>query len=212
VPIPPHYKVIAFVVGAALLISMFAAIVGQYPASSPKPLVTPTEQTFSQAAQDGPGEAIAPDPTPDRAVPQIDAYAAPGGALLGQFDPASERWTFVGRHDGGWVQLARDSGPVWVRQAALRLDNDDLAAIAAAPDLTPRDVVPIAPAPMTGRGNGPDAPPVAPEQIIVVDQPHAPVAETGSKPADDRAAHHATAVARLQLPPPARDTMQKGSK
>jgi hypothetical protein len=99
----------------------------------------------------------------------IDAYAAPGGALLGQFDPASERWTFVGRHDGGWVQIARDTGPVWVRLADLALDNDDLAAIAATPDLTPRQ--PVAPAPMTGRGNGPDVPAAPAPDLPAAEQP-----------------------------------------
>jgi hypothetical protein len=75
-----------------------------------------------------------------------------------------------------------------------------------APTAAPVEKLPE-PAPQTGQGLT-----IYEEQPALVEQPapveqSAPV-ETNEKPAPDRAAHHAIAVARLQLPPPARNGLK----
>jgi len=162
-------------IGALSIAGVIALAIFQPGNGGPKPLaVTPQARTLTTDVPSLLSQHSASGDTPASTpvlVAMIDAYAAPGGVLLGQFDPAAEVATFVGRYDGGWVQIARPDGShVWARQSDLVLDQDDLAAIAAVPDLTPRDTQP-----MTGRGNGP-APDVQP--IVIEQQPAAaPVAE-----------------------------------
>jgi len=167
---PRHLLLAA--IGALSIAGVIALAIFQPGNGGPKPLaVTPQARTLATDVPSIPSQHSASGDTPASTpvlVRMIDAYAAPGGALLGQFDPAVEGATVRGRHDGGWVQFARPDGSnVWVRQADLVLDQDDLAAV---PDLTPRDTQP-----MTGRGNG-LAPDVQP--IVIEQQPAAaPVAE-----------------------------------
>src|SRR5262245_32694319 len=89
--------------------------------------------------------ATPPAPTVAPLPPSIVAFAAPGGDVLGPID-ARQAYHFVGRYGDGWLQAnVPGSGRVWVRRADLQLDRDNLAAIAALPDLTPPTPLPPPP-------------------------------------------------------------------
>ena len=194
----------------ALAISQHGALPAPRPISTPAPTFVP----FSVAAQDGPGATEAPRPTEAPAVATIGAYAAPDGALLGPIE-VTRTMSPVAHYGAAWVQAnVEGSGLVWLRVSdvpQLGLVGQDLSVAS-----------PAAAEPQTGQGMTlvQPPPPAAEPAPAPVEQPiiDAPLpAETGAKAADDRAAHHAAAVARLQLPPPARDgevapASERGSK
>lgn len=146
VPMPPHYKVIAFAVGAVLLVSVFALLVAKYPASSPKPLATPQADTRATDAALVLGLPVTPQgystSTPVL-VETIDAYAAPDGAVLGPVELSRvNAGQAVARCRADWVQVrVEGSGPVWfpLPNMSLRPTGPDLCVV---PTL----------APQTGRG------------------------------------------------------------
>lgn len=86
----------------------------------------------------------------------ITAFAAPGGVALGPVDIAAIRYKIIGRLGERWIQIdaGGNIGNVWLRRIDVPLDNDDLAALAAAPDLAtptpaPTDLPPPPPPPDT---------------------------------------------------------------
>lgn len=160
-----------FAIGAALIIVAMVALGTLQLISQPRALQTTpmaTEAaTAAPAALQAPPTAI---PVPSAAPRTIDAYAAPDGVRLGDFDPAGELLTFVGRYGPAWVQIQRsDSSKIWLKRAELQLDASDLSALERAPDLTP--------AAPQGRGLS-DAPavPVAPSYLenVGAQAPHSP--------------------------------------
>lgn len=139
-PVIPGRVQLAIAGGAGLLL-VFALsfVIGARetttPAASP-PALAPS------------ASASPPSPSPVPAAPQIVAFAAPDGDVLGPID-ARQAYHFVGRYGAAWLQSdVPGSGKVWVRRADLRLDQDDLAVIAKLPDLAPPPT-PLPPPPPT---------------------------------------------------------------
>lgn len=154
--------------GAALLIILMIGAAAYQLAKLPsaRPLQITPEP--AQAFQKQPQEA-APAPTSEAIAPErtVDAYAAPDGLLLGQIETTREIIP-VAHYGSAWVAYQDGAGLVWVRAA------DAPGVALTGPDL----------APARGPTVSNDPPAVAPEP------------SKGTKPAPDRAARYATAVAR----------------
>jgi hypothetical protein len=196
-PALPSRQHLPFGIGAFVIILLMIGMASYQLSRAPQPLaITPGPSTtaFFTAPTATPAPTVQPTIAPDTHV--VDAYAAPDGALLGPVDLAGELVIAVGRAGSAWVQLERgDHSRLWFKRADLPAN---LAVPQSLPDLSPR----AAPAPQSGQGmtfnqadNGwtPPAQPTA-------------AASTGQKEASDRAAPHATAVARDH------QTTEKGSK
>lgn len=124
---------------AALLITLIGRVL---PATPPLRTVAPVASVVTSPV------ASPPVPSPAPVVPQVVAFAAPGGDVLGPV-AAAQSYHFVGRYGAAWLQSdVPGSGRVWVRRADLRLDQDDLTAIAKLPDLAPPPT-PVPPPPPT---------------------------------------------------------------
>lgn len=172
----PVRRYVPYIVGAAVLIVAILVTQRQFD-RAPVPLaITPGPSTAAFLAAST--AAPAPLSATPAAIRTIGAYAAPDGLLLGQIDETREI-TPVAHYGAGWVQAdVSGSGLVWLRVS----DVPDLA-------LTGPDLAPVAQA---GQGSTIDTSNRPNEW-----EPPAPhVAPTGQKPADDRAARYATAVAR----------------
>jgi hypothetical protein len=196
-------------VGALLIIlSMVGMMTYQLAQAPAKPLaLTPSPSVISAPVVQLAAPTAAPTSTPAMESYIIDAFAAPNGVVLGPVDLGSEVVQAVARAGVAWVQLQRPSGDrVWFKRSDLPAN---LSVPATLPDLSPRTA---APAPQAGRGQGLTnnngwTPPEATAEPAAAPPP----VETNEKPAPDRAARYATAVARSNLPPPAR-TSEKESK
>lgn len=197
---PTRLSVPFGVVALLIILLMIGMASYQLSRSPARPLqTTPARGNLSTSA---PAAVAAPSATPTSAPEAIaSAYAAPDGARLGPVDLSGEMVLAVARAGADWVQLKRPSGDrVWFRRADL---PSNLSVPDTLPDLSPRSAAP-APfiAPQTSSGQAAEQPAIQVEQPPAVER--APASSTGQKEAPARADAHATAVARLQLPPPAR--------
>jgi hypothetical protein len=135
----------------------------------------------------------APAPTlPPTALPvaMLPAFAAPNGTQLGEIE-ATRTIAPIAHFGSEWIQAdVEGSGRIWLRAR----DFPQLAIVG--PDLAPRLAPPVAeaPAPVWQAPISVALP--APEDIAQALTIPAP--SIGTKPADDRAAAHAAAVARDQ--------------
>lgn len=148
--------VLAGLIVAAALIALISFALPVAPAARPTARATLAPSPV----------AAPPAPSPAPIAPAVVAFAAPGGDVLGPID-ARQAYHFVARYGDAWLQAdVPGSSRVWVRRADLRLDGDDLAAIAALPDLVPPTP---APAPALVVAPAAPAPTVEPEVCLKTD-------------------------------------------
>lgn len=146
---PGPRQLLLGVAALAFVVAMVIAGIWQMTRSAPAPLAVPTPAPV----QASPAPFSAPplvEPTQEPTTRQIDAYAAPGGLVLGPIEVDREMRA-VAHHGAGWVQAnVEGSGLVWLRAAdvpTLGLVGPDLAA----------------PVPQTGRGLGQGSSEATPE-------------------------------------------------
>jgi hypothetical protein len=113
-------------------------------------------------------------PTATSAPRLIDAYAAPGGDVIGPIDANTIRYRILARSGADWMQVdaGGTTGRVWFRRQDLPLDQVDLAELTAAPDLAtptaaPRPTDPPAPTSGPAPPCDPDTAPYRVERPVV---------------------------------------------
>lgn len=161
-------NMVAAVLGLFAVIGVLALAVSQFSAAPLRGVPTP-ERAFDKQAQEAPSAPISATPAPTPAPRSVFAYASPDGALLGPID-MTRLVVSVAHYGSAWVAYQDGAGLVWVRST----DVPSVALIG--PDLAPHTDLKVS-------DWTPDA---------------TPAPNKGQKAAPDRAARHATAVARDQ--------------
>lgn len=167
---------------ALILLTMRSAPTGPMVAQHMEPEIAPRA---ASAATPPPAPTLPPTVVP---VAMLPAFAAPSGAPLGQIE-ATRAITPVAHFGADWIQAdVKGSGKIWLRSS----DFPQLAIVG--PDLAPK----AAPAAFEPPASAPDSAADVGNVTPTNAPPAAEVPTTGTKPADDRAAAHALAVARSQ--------------
>lgn len=173
---------------ALAAVALMAAFVLLYAWSTPTAPQAPVQLRTQPTAQ------IMPTPVPATPVPTVPpvamlpAFAAPNGVQLGTIE-VTRTIVPVAHFGSDWIQAdVSGSGRIWLRA------SDWPALAVVGPDLAPKPAPVVADVPVW-------QPPIAVELPSAEDIQQAltiPAQPNVTKPADDRAARHAAAVARAR--------------